>query len=54
MLLYPFEEEFDLPAAMIQLGDGEGSQLCVVGQEEKPLGSFGIEVVNAAYRFGIA
>ena len=31
MALDPFEEEFDLPAALIEIGDGLGGQVKVVG-----------------------
>ena len=48
MLLYPFEKNFDLPAAAIKLGDGERRQGEVVGQEYERLGTFGILVTNAA------
>jgi hypothetical protein len=35
MLLEPFEEQFDLPAAMIELDDGQSRQGEVVGQEDQ-------------------
>lgn len=37
MLLYPFEKQFDLPTAPMQLGDGQRRQGEVVGQEDQSL-----------------
>ena len=34
MLLDPFEEQFDLPASAIELGDGQRRDGKVVGQED--------------------
>jgi hypothetical protein len=31
VLLYPFEEQLDLPATTIKLSDGQGRQVKVVG-----------------------
>ncbi len=36
------EEQFDLPPAPIQLGDGDRRQCEIVGQEHKPLAGLGI------------
>ena len=38
VLLDPFEEQFDLPAAAVQFGDGERRQDEVVGEEDQRLG----------------
>lgn len=35
MLLDPLEEQFDLPAATVKLGDRERRQLEVVGQKDE-------------------
>jgi hypothetical protein len=42
MLFDPFEEEFDLPAAAVELGDGQGWNGEVVGQKDQPLARFEI------------
>ena len=42
VLLDPFEEQLDLPAAFVQSGNGQGRQACVVGQEDKRLLGFGV------------
>ena len=53
MLLDPFEEEFDLPAAAIELGDGQRRDGEVVGQEDQPLAGLGIAITDAPQRDGI-
>src|SRR5439155_14894310 len=53
MLLDPFEEEFDLPAAFVQLGNDQRGQVEVVGQKDEPLVGLRIAVMNAANRIGI-
>ena len=53
MLLDPFEEEFDLPAAAIELGDGQRRHGEVVGQEDQRLARFWIAIADAAHRDGI-
>jgi len=53
MLLDPFEEEFDLPAAPIELGDGQCRHGKVVGQEDQPLARFWITIADAAHGDGI-
>jgi hypothetical protein len=35
MLLYPLEEQFDLPPLTIELGDGQRGQREVVGEEDQ-------------------
>ena len=42
MLLDPFEEQFDLPPAFVQLCDGQGRQDEVVGEEDKTFACFGV------------
>jgi hypothetical protein len=37
MLLDPFEEQLDLPARFVKLGDGEGVEGEIVGEEHQPL-----------------
>ena len=41
MLLDPFEEQFDLPAAMIQLRNGQGGRGEIVGQKDQRLAGLG-------------
>ena len=54
MLLDPLEEQFDLPAAAVELGDGQRRQGEVVGQEDQRLAGFRIVEANAAQRCGEA
>ncbi len=53
MLLDPFEEQFDLPAAMIQLRNGQGGRGEVVGQKDQRLAGHGIAIADAEQRVGI-
>ena len=53
MLLDPFEEEFDLPAAAIELGDGQRRDGEVIGQEDQALARCWIAIADAAQRAGI-
>lgn len=53
MLLDPFEEEFDLPAAAIELGDGQCRHDEVVGQKDQRLAGFWIAIADAAQGDGI-
>ena len=53
MLLDPFEEEFDLPAVAIELGDGQRRHGEVVGQENQRLARLGIAIADAAHGDGI-
>ena len=48
MLFYPFEEQFDLPAATIKLSDGHRRQLEVVGQKDQVPVVFGIVELDAS------
>ena len=50
MLLDPFEEQFDLPATAIELGDGQRRDGEVVGQEDQRLAGFGIAITDATQR----
>ena len=53
MLLDPFEEQFDLPAAPIQLRDGQSRHGEVVGQEDEGFTGEGIAITDATQRVGI-
>ena len=53
MLLEPFEEQFDLPAAVIQLRDGQRGRSEVVGQKDQPRAGFEIAIADAPQRRGI-
>ena len=53
MLLEPFEEQLDLPAAAIELGDGQGRDGEVVGQKDQGLAGLGIAIADAADWGGI-
>ena len=48
MLLDPFEEQLDLPAAFVERGDGQGKQCGVVGQKHQRLARLGVVEANAA------
>ena len=48
MLFDPFEEQFDLPAATIQLGDCQGGRGEVVGQKDQSLTSLGVAIARCA------
>src|SRR3990172_10762811 len=48
MLLHPFEKQFDLPPASVKLGDGDGRQREVVGEEHQALAGLGILELDAA------
>ena len=53
MLLDPFEEEFDWPAAAIELGDGQCRHGEVIGQKDQRLAGFWIAIPDAAQGDGI-
>ncbi len=53
VLFDPLEEEFYLPAAFVELGDGNGRQGKMIGQENKMALLFDIEEVNASQTFWI-
>ena len=48
MLLDPFEKQLDLPTALVQSGNGQGRQACVVGQKDQRLLGFGIFEADTA------
>jgi len=54
VLLEPTEEEFHLPAALLELGDGQRGQGEVVGEEDEPAAVFRIEVANPPEAFRVA
>jgi hypothetical protein len=54
MLLDPFEEEFDLPAALIELRDGRRWECEVVGQEDQPFVLGNIEIANTSQFVGVS
>ena len=53
MLLDPLEEQLDLPAALVELGDREGRQCEVVGQEDEAPVQFGIVEPDAPQPLGV-
>ena len=53
VLLDPFEEEFDVPAGSVQLGDGEGGKSEVVGEEDQGFPGFFVAEPNAPHGFGV-
>jgi len=48
VLLDPLEEQFDPPSALVNRGDGQRRQVEVVGQEDEPLASHGIEAADTS------
>ena len=48
VLLDPFEEQFDLPSAFVEIGDGLCREGEVVGQEHQALVGFRIEVTDSS------
>ena len=53
MLFDPFEEQFDLPSARVEFGDGQRRKDEIVGQKSEMLFPFGVEVFYTAEFFGI-
>ena len=53
VLFDPFEKQFHLPTALIDLGNGQCWQRKIVGEELEPLFFLGIEVGDAPQRIGI-
>ena len=47
MLFDPLEEQFHLPATLVQFGNGERRQLCIVGQKHQFPAAFQIFIANA-------
>src|SRR5665213_3502583 len=54
MLLDPLEEQLDLPAQTVELGDGEGGQREVVGEKDQPLAGLGVLEPDTSQRRGEA
>ena len=54
VLLDPFEEQFQLPAALVELRHAEGGQGEVIGQEGQVAAVLGIEEMNPPRRRGMA
>ena len=53
MLFDPFEKQFDLPTALVELRDQQRRQHKVVRQKHKPFAGLDVEVMNAPQRFGV-
>jgi hypothetical protein len=53
MLLDPFEEQFDLPASAIELGNGQRRDGEVVGQEDERFAGFGVAIADAPQGVGL-
>ena len=53
MLLDPFEEQFDLPASPIQVGNGQRRHGEVVGEEDEGFAGAEVVIADAAQRAGI-
>lgn len=53
MLLDPFEEQFDLPSALVEFGDGRRRKDEIVGQKNELFFLFGVEVFYTTEFFGI-
>jgi len=49
-LLDPFEEQFHLPAGLVEAGNGQRGQFKVIGQEDEEALVFGIEEADPAQR----
>ena len=48
VLLDPFEEELDLPAQLVEVRNGLGGQLELIGEEQEILAVVRIDVMNPA------
>ena len=53
VLLDPFEEQFHLPALLVDLCDGQGRKAEVIGHEDQAFVCFSIVVTHFAQRIGI-
>ena len=53
VLLDPFEEQFHLPARLVEQTDGEGGQVEVVGEETEVAVLFRIVIMNSAERIRV-
>ena len=51
VLLDPFEEQFHLPAAFVELSNGHGRKGEIIGEEDEPLFCFGIDVPDTSEFF---
>ena len=45
-MLDPFEEQFDLPAGLVNIGNGSGRQFEMIGQEGVMNAGFGVFIAN--------
>jgi len=54
VLLDPLEEQFDLPAALVEGADGRGRQAEMVGEKDECFEGFGIVEADPAQMLGIA
>ena len=54
MLFDPFEKQLDLPAALVDLGDGERWQREVVGQEDQSMVEFFVVESDTPELLGVA
>ena len=50
VLLDPFEEQFDLPATFVKLGNGEGVEGKIVGEEYQPFAGLRIGELDPPQR----
>ena len=48
VLLDPFEEQLDLPAVLVKVGDGERREREVVGEKHESFARLGVDVADAA------
>ncbi len=53
ILLDALEEQFDLPAGLIDVGDSARCEFEVIGQERMRLAGFGIDITDASELSGI-
>lgn len=53
VLLDPFEEQFHLPATLVELGDGHGREREAVREEDEPLAGLGIDIADTPERIRI-
>ena len=53
VLLDPFEEQFDMPPALVDGCDGQRGKFEVIGQESQRLAGFGIDVADTTQPVGV-
>ncbi len=53
MLFDPFEKEFHLPTAFVELGNGQRGEDKVVRQQYQPFVRLGVEIADAANWIGV-